>query len=139
MAKLADAIREYFTAKMSENKFLAWAAEYEGKIIASSGLWFHEKPPIHRNLTGREAYFMNMYTLPDWRNKGIATKLLKKIIKFIKETNVRRIRLHATEAGKKVYEKMGVCFGLIRNDIRLLRKTSHQYFIMVLYWKGLDY
>ena len=76
MAKLADAIREYFTAKMPENEFLGWVAEDEGKIIASSGLLFHEKPPIHGNLTGREAYIMNMYTLPEWRNKGIATKLL---------------------------------------------------------------
>ena len=107
MARLADAIRDYFTAKMPENEFLAWVAEDEGKIIASSGLVFHEKPPIHGNLTGREAYIMNMYTLPEWRNKGLATNLLKEIIKFIKETNVQRIRLHATETGKKIYEKMG--------------------------------
>ncbi|MFX0162016.1 MAG: GNAT family N-acetyltransferase, partial [Candidatus Hodarchaeota archaeon] len=66
-----------------------------------------EKPPIHGNLTGREAYIMNMYTLPEWQNKGLATNLLKEIIKFIKETNVQRIRLHATEAGKKIYEKIG--------------------------------
>ena len=105
--KLADAIREYFTDKIPENEFLAWVAEDKGKIIASSGLVFHEKPPIHGNLTGREAYIMNMYTVPAWRNKGLATTLLKEIIKFIKETNVQRIRLHATEAGKKIYEKMG--------------------------------
>ncbi len=117
MSKLTDAIREYFTAKMPENEFLGWVAEDEGKIIASSGLLFHEKPPIHGNLTGREAYIMNMYTLPEWRNKGIATKLLKEIIKFIKETNVRRIRLHATEAGKKVYEKMG--FVLVSSEMIL--------------------
>ncbi|MFX0162015.1 MAG: GNAT family N-acetyltransferase, partial [Candidatus Hodarchaeota archaeon] len=66
MAKLADAIREYFAAKIPENEFIAWIAEDEGKIIASSGLVFHEKPPIHGNLTGREAYIMNMYTLPEW-------------------------------------------------------------------------
>ncbi len=107
IAKLADAIREYFTDKIPENEFLAWVAEDKGKIIASSGLVFHEKPPIHGNLTGREAYIMNMYTVPAWRNKGLATNLLKEIIKFIKETNVQRIRLHATEAGKKIYEKMG--------------------------------
>lgn len=107
LAKLADAIREYFAAKMLENEFLAWIAEDEGKIIASSGLVFHEKPPIHGNLTGREAYIMNMYTVPEWRSKGLATSLLKEIINFIKETNVQRIRLHATEVGKKIYEKMG--------------------------------
>jgi len=107
LAKLTETIREYFTAKMLENEFLAWIAEDEGKIIASSGLVFHEKPPIHGNLTGREAYIMNMYTVPEWRSKGLATSLLKEIINYIKETNVQRIRLHATEAGKKIYEKIG--------------------------------
>ncbi|MFX1250041.1 MAG: GNAT family N-acetyltransferase [Promethearchaeota archaeon] len=106
-AKLAESIQEYFVTKIPKNEFYAWVAENDGQIIASSGLVFHQKPPIHGNLTGREAYIMNMYTLPNWRNKGIATKLLNEVLKFVKEKNLIRIRLHATDAGRKIYEKAG--------------------------------
>jgi GNAT superfamily N-acetyltransferase len=50
---------------------------------------------------------MNMYTVPEWRGRGVATALLREIIKFVKGTGARRIWLRATEEGRPVYEKAG--------------------------------
>ena len=50
---------------------------------------------------------MNLYTLPGWRNKGIARKLMKKTIHYAQVQNINRMSLHATEAGQKLYETYG--------------------------------
>ncbi|MBD2524509.1 GNAT family N-acetyltransferase [Nostoc sp. FACHB-133] len=39
------------------------------------------------NLSGLEAYILNVYTIPMWRGQGIATALLKEIICFVCERN----------------------------------------------------
>ncbi|MBW4428008.1 MAG: GNAT family N-acetyltransferase [Nostoc desertorum CM1-VF14] len=51
---------------------------------------------------------MNVYTIPMWRGQGIATALLKEIINFVRATEAKPLRLHATEDGKRIYEKLGL-------------------------------
>ncbi len=53
-----------------------------------------------------EAYIMKVYTIPMWREQGIATALLKEIISFVRTTEARRLWLLSTEDGKRVYEKL---------------------------------
>jgi len=106
-AALAEAIRRYLLEKMPREEFMAWVAEVDGRIVGVSGLVFFEKLPAVGNPSGREAYVMNMYTIPEWRGKGVATALLRAIIEFVKGTEVKRIWLRATEEGRPVYEKAG--------------------------------
>jgi GNAT superfamily N-acetyltransferase len=106
--KLAGAIRAYLTEKVPTGEFLAWVAEAEGQIVGAGGLIFLQKPPADGNLSGQEAHIMNMYITPQWRGKGIGTALINKIIESLKGTNAKRIRLHATESGRSVYEKVGL-------------------------------
>lgn len=41
-----------------------------------------------------------------WRDQGIATALLRKIISFVKETEAKCIWLHTTKDGKHLYKKL---------------------------------
>ncbi len=106
-APLLDAMRDYFQRTMSTDEFLAWVAEAEGQVVAISGLVFFERPPDAGNPAGVEAYLMNMYTLPAWRGRGLASALLDEIIGFVRTTPARRISLHATDAGRSIYESAG--------------------------------
>jgi GNAT superfamily N-acetyltransferase len=106
-ANLAEATRKYLGEKMPSGEFLAWVAEVDCQIVATSGLVFFQRPPYNGNLSGLEAYVMNVYTIPMWRGQGIATALLKEIISFVKATEVTRLWLHATEDGKRIYNKLG--------------------------------
>jgi GNAT superfamily N-acetyltransferase len=105
--KVADANQKYFADALPTGDFVAWIAEIDGKIVASSGLVLFRRPPHLENLSGVEAYIMNMYTMPEWRGKGLAKALLEQLICFAKTSNVRRIWLHATEVGRPLYEKFG--------------------------------
>lgn len=58
------ALKDFFIDKMKSNEFIAWFAEFDNEIIATSGLSFLQKPPHFINMTGKFAYIMNMYTIP---------------------------------------------------------------------------
>ena len=104
---LAEAIQRYLTSKMPNDEFIAWVAEVNGQIVGTSGLVFFERPPLDGHLSGVDAYVMNMYTLPHWRGRGIATALLGEIISFVKGTAAGRVWLHTTDEGKRIYQKVG--------------------------------
>ena len=104
---LLDAMRDYFRRAMSTDEFLAWVAEVDGQGAAISGVVLFERPPDASSPAGVEAYLMNMYTLPAWRGRGLASALLDAIIGFVRTTPARRISLHATAAGRSVYESAG--------------------------------
>lgn len=100
-------IKEFFLNKMKCNEFMAWLAEVDDDIIATSGLSFLQKPPHFINITGEYAYIMNMYTKPEWRRKGIGSALLEKLFEEIKSRGIQSIVLHATLGGRPLYEKYG--------------------------------
>ncbi|WP_080873835.1 GNAT family N-acetyltransferase [Oceanobacillus timonensis] len=104
---VCNANQIYFKEKLSNGEFVAWLAEAEGKIVAISGVVFFERPPQGENISGVEAYIMNMYTKPEYRGLGIARALLEACITYSKRTGVGRIWLHAFKDGYHLYKKMG--------------------------------
>ncbi len=107
VGELGAAMRDYLVRKMPSGGFMAWVAEDEGAIVATSGVTIFERPPNGANIAGLEAYLSNMYTLPAWRGRGVGTALVTTIVAHLKATRVRRIWLHATEQGRPVYAKAG--------------------------------
>ena len=105
--ELGAAMRDYLVRKMPSGEFLAWVAESEGAIVATSGVTIFERPPNGGNIAGLEAYLSNMYTLPAWRGRGVGTALVGTIVAHFKTTRVKRIWLHATDQGRPVYAKAG--------------------------------
>ena len=58
-------------------------------------------------ITGITGTLLNVLTYPEHRRKGIATKVIGKIIDEAKKVGVSHINLSATSDGKYLYEKMG--------------------------------
>ena len=63
--------------------------------------------PTFHNPTGKKAYIMNMYTRPDHRRMGIATRTLELLIQDAKQHGITSVSLEATDIGKKLYESYG--------------------------------
>jgi len=101
------ALADYLAVALPSEQMLIWVAEADGTIVGTSGLIFFQKPPTEHNPSGREAYILNMYTLPEWRGRGIATALVQALIAYIRQTQARRVFMYATPAGKPLYEKLG--------------------------------
>ncbi len=50
---------------------------------------------------------MNMYTLPQFRRRGICAGILNELVKEGKKIGITAFELHATAAGEFVYKKNG--------------------------------
>jgi GNAT superfamily N-acetyltransferase len=117
---LHGALTRYFANALATGEFVAYLAVADGRVVASSGLVFYQHPPSTKNLTGLDAYLMNMYTLPDWRGRDIATQLLGKLIEFARERGCQWVLLHAMPAAVSLYERAGftAANGEMRLDLR---------------------
>ena len=114
--ELLNANRRYFQAKIPSGAYLLWLAEADAEIIATSGVLLFERPPTGENPTGLDGYVMNMYTLPQWRGRGIATRLMAIMLEEMRARGAGRLWLHATPAGKAIYERFG--FTLVNANLR---------------------
>jgi len=56
---------------------------------------------------GRHAIILNVFTEPSWRHQGVALLLLQRIIEWARAERLDRLMLHASEAGRPLYERLG--------------------------------
>ena len=114
---LAAAIRAFFARTLADGSFHAILAVDDGRVVASSGLVVQLRPPSPPNMAGREAYVMNMYTLPSHRRRGLARELLRRLIALARELDCPRVSLHALPAAGDLYESLG--FTPAHHELRL--------------------
>jgi predicted acetyltransferase len=105
--ELFNSLEKYFSEKIKNNEFISWLAYKNNVIIATSGICFYTLAPSFKNITGKTAYIMNMYTKPEYRKQGIASNLFIKMIDEAKNLGIKKLVLHATDEGKKIYSKHG--------------------------------
>ncbi|MCA9070471.1 MAG: GNAT family N-acetyltransferase, partial [Planctomycetaceae bacterium] len=77
---LREALAAYFRRMLPSENYIAWLAIHEGEPIGTAGFVFLDKPPSGKNPWGREAYVMNVYTLPGWRKQGVGAALLNVVL-----------------------------------------------------------
>lgn len=99
-------LNEYFLKHIG-GYFIAYLAETDFNTIAAAFLVITEKPANPTFITGKTGILLNVFTYPEYRKKGIATALLKCLIKEAKTQNLSYIELSATKSGKPLYEKFG--------------------------------
>jgi len=59
------------------------------------------------DLECRRATILNVYTTPEYRRRGIAGKLIQTMIAWCKQQGLARVTLHASEAGRHLYQSLG--------------------------------
>ncbi len=97
----------FFMNKMNARTLVEWVAEDNDVIIATAAIVFYEFPPTYTNKSGIKGYITNMYTLPAYRGRGIASLLLDELVSEAKERKVEKLWLGASEMGRPVYLKYG--------------------------------
>ena len=99
--------REYLESSLQDGSFVGWLAIDRNKIIATSSVSYYKLPPNSIRPNGKVAYIGSMFTYPQYRKQGIATKLFEMAVKDAKANGYTQIELHATKMGRPIYEKYG--------------------------------
>ena len=111
----------------AEEKYFGWLAspqDQPDKIIAGAGAAVrkvtpHPQPDANGKIDivgGRQAIIQNVFTEPEWRRRGLAGLLTKRILDWTRKQGIDSVVLHASDEGRKVYERLGF---IATNEMRL--------------------
>jgi GNAT superfamily N-acetyltransferase len=107
ISQLYENNKLYFNKHLKDNSFAAFIAFEDEALIATSGVCFYEVPPNPGAPNGKVAYIQNMYTIPQYRKQGFASKLFTLVVEEAKQRSCTKITLNATDMGKPLYLKFG--------------------------------
>jgi GNAT superfamily N-acetyltransferase len=75
-----------------------FAAEVEGKVVGTAATIVYEQ---------RFAWIGMVLVDPEFRGRGIGTRLLEKTIEHLDAIGIQTMKLDATPAGRPIYQKLG--------------------------------
>ncbi len=86
---------------------LVYVARNKEDIISCAFLLIVEKPMSPSFITGKTGTVLNVYTKPEYRNKGYAKKLISMMLEDAAAQGVSVIELKSTEDGYSLYKAVG--------------------------------
>jgi GNAT superfamily N-acetyltransferase len=110
-------------AEISEHdpRYRAWAASRlesgelagsiveapDGSIVGSGLVWFRPDQPRPQIPQLISPYILSMYTVPEWRRRGIASRIVRELVAICREQGYPNVELHASKRGRGVYQHLG--------------------------------
>jgi ribosomal protein S18 acetylase RimI-like enzyme len=123
-AALVRATVDYFREALPRGEYLGWVAlssASPAEPIGGAGVQL--RPILPRPAPagdgielGPEAIILNVYVEPAWRRRGVGEALMRSLLSALAQRKVRRIVLHASDEGRRLYERLGF---VPTNEMRL--------------------
>jgi len=112
--------REYFTEALQAGTYVGWLAiDADGQVVGGGGIVIAAWPGFPGETHAKRAWILNMYTELAARHCGVARRLMQAMIAWCQSEGYRSVSLHASEAGRTLYETMGF---QASNEMRLRLK-----------------
>jgi ribosomal protein S18 acetylase RimI-like enzyme len=119
---MAAKFRPWLLTRMSAGEYLAWLViAPNGSIAAGAGLWLMDWPPHMIGAGVRRGNILNVYTVVEFRRRGLARQLMEAPLQWCRENRIDTIVLHASPDGRGLYESMGF---RATNEMRINLETS---------------
>ena len=103
---LKSTLADYFPRHLNRD-FRAYLAETDGQTAAVVYMVVLERPANASLPSGKAATILNVYTVPAFRRRGLASALLREAMDDAGRLGVSVVDLQANAMGKPVYEKLG--------------------------------
>lgn len=107
MSVIEEESRKYYERALADNSHTAYLVFDGERLVGTGGVSYYTVMPTCDVPTGKKAYIMNMYTAPEYRRQGIATRTLDLLVQDAKSRGVTFITLEATQMGRPLYERYG--------------------------------
>jgi ribosomal protein S18 acetylase RimI-like enzyme len=107
LARHAPVYRRWLEREWRKGQCVVFLVETPSKEAAASGaVWFMEDHPRPGHST-QSGYLMSIYTAPAFRQRGLASRIVRACVRECKRRRVSRATLHASVRGRSVYAKLG--------------------------------
>ena len=107
VSALVAANRAYYEEHIPDGTHIACFAREGGVIVGCGSICLHDELPSPDNPTGKCAYFMNIFTVPVARGKGVAKKVTAWLIAKTRELGITKVYLETTEMARSLYIRQG--------------------------------
>lgn len=97
---------DYFNRKLGD-ELVAFVAKDGERIVSVAYLHIIEMPANSILLNGLYGEVLSVYTEPEYRGKGLCTKLIQNLVDYGKKRGLGRVDLSATKEGYPIYAKVG--------------------------------
>lgn len=104
---LVPSLKKYYIRHMADGTFVSWLALDGERIVGTSGMSFVEKPPYFGCPDGKVGLLSSMFTLPEYRRRGIARKLLTRVVEEARQYGCGVIQITASDMGVWLYTDFG--------------------------------
>ena len=122
---LRAATTSYLRDALETGEYLGWMAEATetSSVIGGAGAQIRSiiprlRPGSEEIEFGPEALVVNVYVEPPWRRRGVADAVMRAVLDGLAGRGIRRIVLHASDDGRRLYERLGF---VATNEMRLGR------------------
>ncbi len=105
--ELKQNLQIYFHQSMLNGSFFALQADIAGMIVSYGAMILKKIPGDYNQSTYLEGDILNMYTMPEYRRRGISSMILEQLINEAKNLGVSKVALHCSKAGEPLYRKYG--------------------------------
>ena len=103
---IQESLPGYYEKHLNKD-LMVYVARDEEDIVSCAFLLIVEKPMSPSFITGKTGTVLNVYTKPEYRNKGYAKKLMTMMLEDATAQDVSVIELKSTEDGYSLYKSVG--------------------------------
>jgi GNAT superfamily N-acetyltransferase len=105
--ELQQELQLFFQKSMLEGSFFAFLAEVDERAVSWGAMVLKKIPGDFNRSSYLEGDILNMYTLPEFRRKGISSRILEALLSEARVMGVSKVALHCSKDGEPLYRKYG--------------------------------
>jgi GNAT superfamily N-acetyltransferase len=101
--------RRWVRREIAARTFIGYVVESsDGRPAGSGAIWLAPTHPRPGRLArARMPYVLSMYTEPEFRGRGVASRIVEALVRWAKQRGYARVTLHASSEGRSVYARLG--------------------------------
>jgi GNAT superfamily N-acetyltransferase len=100
--------RKWIKLALSKMAVIGWIVEVRKQVAGSGCIWLQPVLPKPEGETGLvRPYLFSMYTEPQFRRMGIASRIVRQVAVWCRRNGYPRVILHTSKKGRSLYRKHG--------------------------------
>ena len=105
--EFARECQSFLESALTSNQWFIWLAVEQEKVVSHIYIELIQKVPRPGRITHPFAYMTNVYSIPEYRNKGIGSKVLQVVNNWIKEKEYEFVIVWPSDEATHFYKKNG--------------------------------